>query len=109
MVIASLAWSLKAWSALLLPEQGRWKEKHREEKRRLLRMDFSTFRNALDQDPGTDRLARADDSSTGSCPGIPGKRAFFRLLEMLEPAAALLTTTLKPESGCSGPPPRLGP
>ena len=29
MVIASLAWSLKAWSALLLPEQGRWKEKHR--------------------------------------------------------------------------------
>jgi len=46
MVIASLAWSLKAWSALLLPECGRWKEKHREEKRRLLRMDFSTYRNA---------------------------------------------------------------
>ena len=46
MVIASLAWSLKAWSALLLPERGRWKKKHREEKRRLLRMDFSTFQNA---------------------------------------------------------------
>jgi len=46
MVIASLAWSLKVWSALLLPEQGRWKEKHKEEKRRLIRMDFSTFRNA---------------------------------------------------------------
>ena len=46
MVMASLAWSLKAWSALLLPEQGRWKKKHQEEKRRLLRMDFSTFQNA---------------------------------------------------------------
>jgi hypothetical protein len=47
MVIASLAWSLKAWSALLLPAQGRWKEKHAEEKRKLLRMDFTTFRNAM--------------------------------------------------------------
>ena len=46
MVMASLAWSLKAWSALLLPEAGRWKEKHKEEKRHLLRMNFSTFRNA---------------------------------------------------------------
>jgi hypothetical protein len=46
MVIASLAWSLKAWSALLLPERGRWKDKHRDEKRRLLRMDFVTYRNA---------------------------------------------------------------
>jgi hypothetical protein len=47
MVMSSLAWSLKAWSALLLSETGRWKEKHREEKRRLLRMDFATFRNAI--------------------------------------------------------------
>ena len=51
MVMASLAWSLKAWSALLLPEKGRWKEKHREEKRRLLRMDFASFRKALIQIP----------------------------------------------------------
>jgi hypothetical protein len=43
MVMASLAWSLKAWAALLLPEQGRWAEKHRAEKRSLLRMEFSTF------------------------------------------------------------------
>ena len=33
MVMGSLAWSLKAWAALLLPEEGRWQEKHREEKR----------------------------------------------------------------------------
>ena len=47
MVIASLAWSLKAWSALLLPVTGRWQEKHTGEKQRLLRMDFSTYRNAI--------------------------------------------------------------
>ena len=47
MVMAGLAWSLKAWAALLLPESGRWPEKHRREKRTLLRMDFATFRNAV--------------------------------------------------------------
>jgi hypothetical protein len=26
MVMAALAWSLKAWSALVLPEQGRWSD-----------------------------------------------------------------------------------
>jgi hypothetical protein len=51
MVMASLAWSLKAWSALLLPEQGRWSAKHRAEKRSLLRMEFSTFCVALIQVP----------------------------------------------------------
>ena len=43
MVMASLAWSLKAWAALVLPEGGRWGEKYRAEKRSLLRMEFSTF------------------------------------------------------------------
>ena len=47
MVMASLAWSLKAWSALILPEDGRWQEKHREEKYKLLRMEFATFRQAM--------------------------------------------------------------
>ena len=51
MVMAGLAWSLKAWSALVLPEQGRWAEKYRAEKRSLLRMEFSTFCVALIQVP----------------------------------------------------------
>jgi hypothetical protein len=51
MVMASLAWSLKAWAALLLPEQGRWAAKYREEKRSLLRMEFSTFCVAMIQVP----------------------------------------------------------
>src|SRR5512144_2196291 len=50
-VMASLAWSLKAWAALLLPEHPRWAEKHRAEKRSLLRMEFSTFCVALIQVP----------------------------------------------------------
>jgi len=49
MVMASLAWSLKAWSALVLPEGGRWAEKYRAEKRSLLRMEFSTFCVAMIQ------------------------------------------------------------
>ena len=51
LVMASLAWSLKAWAALLLPESGRWGEKYRVEKRSLLRMEFRTFCVALIQVP----------------------------------------------------------
>jgi hypothetical protein len=51
MVMASLAWSLKAWSALVLPEGGRWAAKYRAEKRSLLRMEFSTFCVAMIQVP----------------------------------------------------------
>jgi len=47
MVMASLAWTLKAWFSLLLPEDGRWAEKYREEKRRVLRMEFRTFLNTF--------------------------------------------------------------
>jgi hypothetical protein len=47
MVMAALAWSLKAWAALLLPEQGRWGPRRREEKQTLLRMEFATFRQAF--------------------------------------------------------------
>jgi len=51
MVMASLAWTLKAWAALLLPETGRWAEKHRQEKCQLLHMEFTTFVNAFIQMP----------------------------------------------------------
>jgi len=51
MVMASVAWSLKAWAALLLPEKGRWAKKHREEKQTLLKMEFATFLQAMVQLP----------------------------------------------------------
>ncbi len=47
MVMASLAWSLKAWAALLVPESPRHAAKHRAEKRTLLRMEFRTFCAAM--------------------------------------------------------------
>ena len=47
MVIGSLAWSLKAWFALLLPERGRWADRCRREKRAVLKMEFKGFVNAF--------------------------------------------------------------
>jgi hypothetical protein len=47
MLMASLAWNLKVWLALTLPCDGRWREKHTEEKNQVLRMEFRTFVNAF--------------------------------------------------------------
>ena len=78
MVMAALAWTLKAWFALLLPEPGgaapagmaaalaRWGERCRDEKRAVLRMEFKTFLNAFMRVPC--QLVRA------------GRRLVFRLL-----------------------------
>jgi hypothetical protein len=82
MVMGSLAWSLKAWAALMLPEDGRWREDRREEKRRLLRMDFATFRRAMIQVP-------AQITTTGRrivCRLLgwnPWQHVFFRFLDQL--------------------------
>jgi Transposase DDE domain group 1 len=43
MVMASLAWSLKAWAALLLHASPRWREQHERERDQLLRMEFRAF------------------------------------------------------------------
>jgi hypothetical protein len=51
MVMASLAWSLKAWSALLVPITPRHEAKHVAEKRTLLRMEFATYRAAFIEMP----------------------------------------------------------
>jgi hypothetical protein len=47
MVMASLAWTLKAWFALVLPEEGRWGEQYAAEKRTVLTMEFRTFQQAF--------------------------------------------------------------
>lgn len=48
MLITSLAWNLKAWLALSLPEPcGVKREQEAESKRRLLTMEFRTFVNSL--------------------------------------------------------------
>ena len=66
MVMGSLAWTLKAWFALLLPEGGRWAELHRREKLAVLRMEFKTFLNAFMRVPA--QVVRT------------GRRIAFRLL-----------------------------
>ena len=43
MVMASLAWSLKAWWGLTLPAKGRWGERHAREKQDIVRMEFKRF------------------------------------------------------------------
>ena len=47
MVMAALAWSMKAWFALLVPVRGRWRARHEREREELLRMEFRSFLNAV--------------------------------------------------------------
>ncbi len=47
MVMGSLAWTLKAWFALLLPETGRFAKTYTEQKRRVLTMEFRSFVNVF--------------------------------------------------------------
>jgi hypothetical protein len=47
MVMTALAWNLKAWFALSVPEHPRHRAAHRDQKRQLLRMEFKRFVNAL--------------------------------------------------------------
>ena len=49
MVMASLAWTLKAWFGLMLPaaDGGRAKAAHEQEKRQIIRMEFKRFATNL--------------------------------------------------------------
>ena len=83
MVMTALAWDLKAWWALLLPESpGRWAEKHRTEKRWVLRLEFRTFVNRFMQLPC--QLVRTGGRLVYRLlswnPSLP---IFFRLLDRL--------------------------
>ena len=47
MVMATLAWSLKAWFALRLPDTGRWAARYAADKRAVLCMEFKAFLQAF--------------------------------------------------------------
>jgi hypothetical protein len=83
MVMTSLAWNLKAWWALMLPEQpGRWYEKHRAEKRWVLRIEFKTFVNAFVRLPC--QIIRTGRKLIYRLLGWnPYQPIFFRLVEVL--------------------------
>ncbi len=83
MLMSSLAWTLKAWLALSLPETGRWRATRRKEKLRLLKMEFRTFVNDLIRIPC--QIART------------GRRIIFRLLNgnSMQPVFWRLVDVLK--------------
>ena len=82
MTTAAVAWSLKTWCALLLPVTGRWAERHNEQRRRLLTMEFHTFLAAFIAIPAqivkTGRRVRWRVLAYN-----PWLGAFFRLLDAI--------------------------
>jgi Transposase DDE domain group 1 len=83
MVMTSLAWTLKAWWALTLPERpGRWQQQHRAEKRWVLGLEFKTFVNAFVRLPC--QVIRTGRKLVYRLLGWnPYQPIFFRLLEVL--------------------------
>jgi hypothetical protein len=83
MVMTMLAWNLKAWFALSLPEPaGRYQEQRREEKRRVLRMEFKTFVNAFVRIP-CQVVRTARRLVFRLLAWNPWQGVFFRLLDQL--------------------------
>jgi Transposase DDE domain group 1 len=82
MTIAALAWSLKAWCALLLPITPRWAERHNEQRRRLLTMEFRTFLAAFIEIPAQ-ILTTARRVRWRILAYNPWLGAFFRLVDTL--------------------------
>jgi hypothetical protein len=84
MVMTALAWNLKAWWALMLPERpGRYHEKHRAEKRWVLRLEFKTFVNAFVRLPC--QIVRTGRKWLYRLLGWnPHQPIFFRLVDVLQ-------------------------
>ncbi len=82
MTMASLAWSLKAWCALLLAVSPRWAERHNEQRRRLLTMEFHTFVQAFIEIPA--QIAKTGRRVKWRILAYnPWLGTFFRLLDAL--------------------------
>jgi Transposase DDE domain group 1 len=84
MVMTALAWNLKAWWALTLPEKpGRWHDKHQAEKRWVLRLEFKTFVNAFVRLPC--QIIRTGRKLVYRLLGWnPYQPIFFRLVDVLQ-------------------------
>jgi hypothetical protein len=84
MVMTALAWNLKAWWALALPEKpGKHQAKHQQEKRWVLRLEFKTFVNAFMRLPC--QIVRTGRKLIYRLLGWnPHQPIFFRLVDALE-------------------------
>lgn len=83
MVMAAVAWSLKAWMALRLPISPRWQEKHMGERNQVLRMDFRTFVNAFIAVP-CQIIKTARRIVYRLLAWNPHQHTFFRMLDAFE-------------------------
>jgi Transposase DDE domain group 1 len=82
MVIASLAWSIKAWAALSLPVAARWRDRHQAEQTRMLRMEFRGFVQTFILLPAQ-VLLRGRQLVVRLLAWRPTLPTFFRLLDAL--------------------------
>lgn len=83
MVMSTLAWSLKAWAALSLPRGGRWREKHEEDRTRLLTMGFRSFVESMIRVPVQVILA-ARQIRVRLLAWNSEQRVFLRLADVVE-------------------------
>jgi hypothetical protein len=83
MVMASLAWTFKAWIALMVPVSSRWKDQHLQEKNRMLRMEFRSFLNAMILIP-CQIVKAARRIIYRFLSWNPWQHVFFRLLDALD-------------------------
>jgi hypothetical protein len=83
MVMASVAWTIKAWMALTLPISPRWRTKHEAEQERWLTMEFRTFLNEVIGVPAqiVETGRRLVYRFLASRPQLP---VFFRLTKALD-------------------------
>src|ERR1035438_948143 len=96
MVMTALAWNLKAWAALRLPEAGRWKEKYRLEKSWLLGLEFKAFLHVMVMIP-CQMVRQARGVVFRVLNYHPHLSTFFRLAKRF----AADNPNRKSESGCS--------
>lgn len=82
MVMTSLAWNLKAWAALSLPETGRWAEKYRADKLWLLGLEFKAFVQVMVSIP-CQIVRQARRLVYRILNYHPHRHLFFRLLDVL--------------------------
>lgn len=82
MLMTSLAWTLKAWAALLLPVEPRKREEHQVERRTWLRMEFKTFINNVIRVP-CQIVRQARQTNYRVLAWNPFLSGFFRLCNVL--------------------------
>jgi hypothetical protein len=83
MVMATLAWNLSRWFALVLPEKGRWSTRHAAEKETVLRMRFPTFVTAFMRVPAQ-VVSTARRLVLRLLSSNPWQHVFFRALDSVK-------------------------